>query len=48
MVEIANVKFEDVVVAVLPYLIPLSGTLFLIAYVPQLTLFLPNLLMGVK
>jgi tripartite ATP-independent transporter DctM subunit len=48
MVEIANVKFEDVVVAVLPYLIPLIGVLFLITYVPQLTLFLPNLLMGVK
>jgi tripartite ATP-independent transporter DctM subunit len=48
MVEVADVKFEDMVVAVLPYLIPLIGVLLLITYVPQVTLFLPNLLMGGK
>jgi tripartite ATP-independent transporter DctM subunit len=48
MVEVADIKFEDVVVAVLPYLIPLIAVLLLITYVPQVTLYLPNLLMGVK
>lgn len=48
MVEIADIKFEDVVVAILPYLIPLIGVLFLLVYIPQLTMFLPNLFMGVK
>jgi len=48
MVEVANLDFEDIVIAVLPYLIPLVGVLLLITYAPQVTLFLPNLLMGVE
>ena len=48
MVEVAKVKFEDIVVAVLPYMIPLIGVLLLITYVPAITTFFPNLLMGVE
>jgi tripartite ATP-independent transporter DctM subunit len=46
MVEVAQVTFEEVVVAVLPFLIPLIAVLFLIAYVPEVTTFMPDLLMG--
>ncbi|MEE4264332.1 MAG: TRAP transporter large permease [Desulfobacteraceae bacterium] len=48
MVEVAQVSFEELVVAVLPYLIPLLAVLFLIAYVPEVTTYFPNLLMGVE
>ena len=48
MVEVAQVSFEELVVAVLPYLIPLLAVLFLIAYVPEITTYFPNLLMGVE
>lgn len=48
MVEVAQVSFEEVVTAVLPYLIPLIGVLLLITYLPELTTFLPNLLMGAE
>lgn len=46
MTQVADVTFEEVTKAVLPFLIPLIIVLFLITYVPQATLFLPNLLMG--
>ena len=48
MVEVAEVSFEEIVVAVLPYLIPLIAVLFLITYVPQITTYIPNILMGVE
>lgn len=48
MVEIAKVPFEKVTMAVLPFLIPLISVLILITYVPALTLWLPNLVMGVE
>jgi tripartite ATP-independent transporter DctM subunit len=48
MVEVAQVTFEEVVTAVLPYLIPLIAVLLLITYIPELTTFLPNLLMGAE
>lgn len=48
MVEVAKVPFEKVTVAVLPFLIPLIAVLILITYVPTLTLWLPNLVMGVE
>ena len=48
MVEVAHVSFEDMVVAILPYLIPLLAVLFLITYIPELTTYLPNLLMGAE
>jgi tripartite ATP-independent transporter DctM subunit len=46
MVGIVDIKFEDLVRACLPLLIPLIASLFLITYIPELTLFLPNLIMG--
>lgn len=46
MVGIIDITFEDLVKACAPLLIPLIGSLFLITYIPELTLFLPNLLMG--
>jgi tripartite ATP-independent transporter DctM subunit len=48
MVEIAKVSFEEIVVAVLPFLVTLTILLFLITYVPSITTFLPNLLMGAQ
>lgn len=48
MVEIAKVSFEEIVVAVLPFLVTLTIVLFLLTYVPEITTFLPNLLMGAK
>jgi TRAP-type C4-dicarboxylate transport system permease large subunit len=48
MVEVAQVSFEELVVAVLPYLIPLLAVLLLIAYIPEITTYFPNLLMGVE
>ena len=48
MVEVGNVSFEKVTMAVLPMLIPLIIVLVLITYIPELTLWLPNLVMGVE
>lgn len=44
--EVARVPFEKVTIAILPMLIPLIITLILITYVPDFSLFLPNLIMG--
>ena len=46
MVEVGKVPFERVAVAVLPFLIPLLIVLLLITYLPALTLWLPNLVLG--
>jgi TRAP-type C4-dicarboxylate transport system permease large subunit len=46
MVEVGKVPFEKVTMAVLPFLIPLILVLILITYVPPLTLWLPDLIMG--
>ncbi len=46
MVEVSKVPFEKVTLAVMPLLIPLIAVLILITYVPALTLWLPNLIMG--
>ncbi|WP_340118952.1 TRAP transporter large permease [Pelagibius sp. 7325] len=46
MVEVGKVPFEKVTMAVLPFLIPLIVVLILIAYVPALTLWLPDLVLG--
>ena len=46
MVEVGKVSFERVTMAVIPFLIPLLVVLILITYVPQLTLWLPNLVLG--
>jgi len=46
MTGVAKIKFEEVVKAFWPFFIPLIVVLFLVTYIPWLTLFLPNLLMG--
>jgi tripartite ATP-independent transporter DctM subunit len=46
MVEVAKVPFEKITMAVLPFLIPLIVVLVLITYVPALTLWLPDLVLG--
>jgi len=46
MVEVGRVSFEKVTMAVLPFLVPLIVVLLLITYVPSLTLWLPNLILG--
>jgi tripartite ATP-independent transporter DctM subunit len=46
MVEISGESFESITKAVAPLLIPLIVTLVLVTYIPQLTLFLPNLILG--
>jgi len=44
--QLAKVKMVDFVIEGLPYYIILIITLFFIAYVPSVTMFLPNLLIG--
>ncbi len=44
--KVARISFERTVAAVLPWFIPLMGTLVLITYVPQLVLWLPQVLFG--
>jgi tripartite ATP-independent transporter DctM subunit len=46
--EVGQVKFEQVAIAVLPFLVPLIVMLLLISYVPGLSLWLPNLIMGIE
>ena len=46
MVGITNRPFETLTMAVLPFLVPLSIVLVMITYIPSLTLWLPNLIMG--
>ncbi|MDP6788835.1 MAG: TRAP transporter large permease [Rhodospirillales bacterium] len=46
MVGITRKPFEVLTMAVLPFLVPLTIVLFMITYIPQLTLWLPNLIMG--
>jgi tripartite ATP-independent transporter DctM subunit len=42
--NIAKISFEDCTKATAPFLIPLVSVLFLMAYVPDLVMYLPNLL----
>lgn len=44
--SVAKVSFEDVTRATAPFLIPLLLVLFLVAFVPDLVMFLPTWLMG--
>jgi tripartite ATP-independent transporter DctM subunit len=46
MAKIGDVPVERLTIAMLPFFIPLLAVLFLVAYVPALTLWLPNLIMG--
>ena len=44
--DVANISFESMCKATLPFLLPLVVALLLITYIPDLVLFLPNLLFG--
>ena len=44
--EVGRVRFEAVTVAVLPFLVPLIAVLILLTYVPEVSTFLPDLLLG--
>ena len=46
MVEVGKVPFEKVSLAVLPFMIPLMVVLILLTYIPELTLWLPNYVLG--
>jgi len=46
MVGITGKPFEVLTMAVLPFLVPLTVVLIMITYIPALTLWLPNLIMG--
>ena len=46
MVEVGKVPFEKVSLAVLPFMIPLMIVLILLTYIPELTLWLPNYVLG--
>ena len=46
MMDITQRPFEVLVRSVLPFLIPLLLVLLLVAFVPEISLFLPNLIMG--
>jgi tripartite ATP-independent transporter DctM subunit len=46
MMGVAKISFEDLVKACMPLLIPLLISLFVLTYLPGLSLFLPNLVMG--
>ncbi len=46
MVEVGKVPFEKVTMAVIPFLIPLIAVLILLTYIPGLTVWLPDLVLG--
>ena len=46
MVEVGKVPFDRVSLAVLPFMIPLMLVLILLTYIPELTLWLPNYILG--
>ena len=46
MTEVSGASFERVTKAVIPFLIPLALVLIVLTYIPEITLWLPDLLMG--
>ena len=46
MMGIVDIKFEDLVRACIPFMVPLIGCLLLFTYVPEISLWLPDLIMG--
>lgn len=46
--EVGKVSFDRVAIAVLPFLLPLIAALVAITYIPQLSLWLPNLILGAE
>jgi len=43
--DIGNIKFEDAISSVIPYFLPLIISLLIITYFPQLSLWLPSVLL---
>ncbi len=48
MVGVAGISFEQITRAVAPYLVPLIIALFVITYWPDLTVWLPTLILGAE
>jgi tripartite ATP-independent transporter DctM subunit len=48
MMDIAKQSFEQMARAIIPFLVPLMIALLVVAYVPALSLFLPDLIMGTR
>ncbi len=46
--KIARISFEEVCKSVMPFMIPLIGVLFAIAFFPQVVLWLPDLVLGAE
>ncbi len=46
MMGLVDIKFEELMVACLPFFVPLIGCLLLFTFVPEISLWLPDLLMG--
>jgi tripartite ATP-independent transporter DctM subunit len=46
MTKVSGLKFQEVVISILPFLLPLFAVLILIVFFPGLVTALPNLLMG--
>jgi TRAP-type C4-dicarboxylate transport system permease large subunit len=46
--KVADVSFERITKATLPFLIPLLVVLLLVTLIPQLTMFLPSLILGLR
>jgi TRAP-type C4-dicarboxylate transport system permease large subunit len=46
LVDVSGVSYEKIAKATLPFLIPLIVSLILITFIPSLSLWLPNLVMG--
>lgn len=44
--DVNKVKLEKLYKAILPFLLPLVGTLLLVTYIPQIVTFLPTVLLG--
>lgn len=44
--KVAKISFEEICTAVTPFFVPLIAVLFLITFVPEIVLWLPNLLLG--
>ena len=44
--DVNKIKLEKLYKSILPFLLPLLATLFLVTYVPQIVTFLPSVLLG--
>lgn len=44
--EVGKVPFERLSIAVIPFLVPLIVVLLMLTYIPELTLWLPDLVLG--